>query len=138
MFFCEYCKIFKNSFFIEQLRWLLLAVLTQYSKVSWGVCSLILHLHVLSILIKNLPRTLYKLFFPCLNWLITCFRFHNMCWKNISCFRFWWKTYIKRCTNNYVISHVKRLSSVALCSWSSAFNFIYDSENGRMRCKQKY
>ena len=26
-FSCEYCKIFKNSFFIEHLRWLLLQVL---------------------------------------------------------------------------------------------------------------
>ena len=24
MYFCEYCEIFKNSFFIEHLRWLLL------------------------------------------------------------------------------------------------------------------
>ena len=29
----------------------------------------------------------------------------------------------KCCTNNYVISHVKRLSSPAICSGSSAFNF---------------
>ena len=26
MFSCEYCEIFKNSFFIEQIRWLLLIV----------------------------------------------------------------------------------------------------------------
>ena len=36
---CGYCKIFKNSFFIELLRWLLLVVLPQYSKVSWGACD---------------------------------------------------------------------------------------------------
>ena len=28
----------------------------------------------------------------CLNWLTTCFRFYNMFWKNITWFRFWWKT----------------------------------------------
>ena len=36
---CGYCKIFKYSFFIEHLRWLLLIVQPQYryNKVSWGV-----------------------------------------------------------------------------------------------------
>ena len=62
-------------------------------------------------------------FIPCLNWLVTCFRFQNMFWKNINCIRFWWKTYTKRCTSNYVIQRVKRLSSPALCGWSGAFNF---------------
>ena len=28
VFSCEYCKIFKNNFFIEHLRWLLLLVFT--------------------------------------------------------------------------------------------------------------
>ena len=102
------------------------------SKVSWSICSLISHLHVLSILIKNLHTKvaqiiiyyhITKQFLPCLNWLITCFRFRNMFWKNISCFRFWWKTYTKRCTNNYVISRLKRLCLPALWGWSSAFNF---------------
>ena len=32
---------------------------------------------------------------------------------------------------------VKRLSSLALCGWSSAFNFRYDLENGRMLWKPK-
>ena len=128
---CGYCKIFKNSFPIQQLRWLLLAVLPRYSKVSWvpalwfpppraftfdqklsrNVAQIILCYHVT------------KQFLPCLNWLVTCFQFQNMFWKNINCFRFWWKTYTKRCTSNYVISRVKRLSSPALCGWSGAFNF---------------
>ena len=57
----EYLDMFKNSFFfIEHLWWLLLTVLSQYSEVSWDVCSLILHLHVLSILIKNLQKKLHK------------------------------------------------------------------------------
>ena len=38
------------------LWWLLLAVLPHYSKVRWGACFLILSLHVLSILIKNLKK----------------------------------------------------------------------------------
>ena len=51
-------------------------------------------LHMLSNLIKNLGKTLHKYhhvtkqFLPCFNWLITCFRFQNMFWKNISCFWF--------------------------------------------------
>ena len=40
-----------------------------------------------------------------------------------NCFRFWWSTYIKRCTSNYVMSRVKILSSPALCGWSGVFQF---------------
>ena len=58
--YCGYYEIFKNSFLIEHLRLLLLTVLPQYSKVSWGVCSLFSRLHVPSILIKNLRKTLLK------------------------------------------------------------------------------
>ena len=47
-------------------------------------------------------------------------QFQNIFWKNIWS---WWKTYTKRCTNNYVIWRIKRLSSLALCGCSSAFNF---------------
>ena len=115
---------------MQDLRWLLLTVLTRHSKVSWGVCSLILLLHLLPILIKTFKIAqiiLYyhvaKQFLPCLNWLVTYCRFQNMFWKNINCFRFWWKTYTKRCTSNYVISRVKRLSSPVLCGWSGALNF---------------
>ena len=57
---CGYCKIFTNSSLIKHLWWLLLTVLQQYSKVNWGACSLILHLHVLLILIKNFHETLCK------------------------------------------------------------------------------
>ena len=59
-----------------------------------------------------------KLFLSCLHYFIKCIRFQNMFWRNISCFRFWWKIYTKRCTNNNVIPRVKRLSSPALCAWS--------------------
>ena len=31
---CGYCELYKNIFFIENLRWLLLTVLPQYSEVS--------------------------------------------------------------------------------------------------------
>ena len=138
----DIAKFLRTTFF-RTLQWLLQAVLPQHSKVNSGVCSLIPHLHVLSILIKNLQKNIpqiivyylvTKQFLPCLNWLITCFRFQNMFLKNISCFRFWWKTYTKSCTNNYVISRVKRLFSPAFCGWSSG----YILENGRMPCKQKY
>ena len=68
---------------------------------------------------------------------------HNMFWKNVNCFQFWWKTYTKGCTSNYVISRVKRLHvskdflplhfAVQVLSISG-----FDSENRRMWCKQKY
>ena len=32
-------KFLRTAFFIENLWWLLLTVLPEYSKVSWGVCS---------------------------------------------------------------------------------------------------
>ena len=80
-------------------------------KLSWNVVKIILYYHVA------------KQFLPCLNWLVTCFWFQIMFWKNINCFRFWWKTYTKRCTSNCVILLVKRLSSPALCGWLGAFNF---------------
>ena len=81
-----FCEVFKNTFFIEHHQWLLLTVLLQYSKVSWGVYALISRFHVLSILIKNLQKRwiIYsllsrdKIFFPHLSWLITCFRFQNV------------------------------------------------------------
>ena len=59
-----------------------------------------------------------KQFLSCLHYFINCIWFQNIFWRNISCFRFWWKIYTKRCTNNNVISRVKRLSSPALCTWS--------------------
>ena len=38
---CGYCELFKNSFFKQNLRWLLLAVLPQYREVSYGVSYLV-------------------------------------------------------------------------------------------------
>ena len=38
-----------------------------------------------------------------------CHKFLIMIWKNINCFRSWWKTYIKHCTSNYVITCLKTL-----------------------------
>ena len=109
---------------MQHLRWLLLAVLTLYSKVSWGACSLISRLHILLILIKMFHETqiiLYyyvtKQFLPCLNWMVTCFRFYNMFWKN-NCFQFLMKNYTKHCASNCVIARVRTLSSPALCGCS--------------------
>ena len=58
----RYGEIFKKTFFYRKhpIWWLLLTVLPQCSKVSWGICSLILCLHVLSTLIKNLHKALHK------------------------------------------------------------------------------
>ena len=54
MFPADIAKFLRTGFFIEHLQWLLLTVLPQYSRVSWGVSSLISRLHVYSILINNL------------------------------------------------------------------------------------
>ena len=50
MVFCEYCKIFKNSFFIEQLWWLLLL----YFGTFLDSCSDFYQIN------KNMPRVKYK------------------------------------------------------------------------------
>ena len=90
---CGYCGIFRITFFIEQLSWLLLTVLSQYSKVRVVVCFMISRLHVLSILIKNLHKTLHK-YFLSRDRIISSFLAEIK--KSINCFRFWWKTYTKR------------------------------------------
>ena len=59
-------------------------------KLTWNNSQIILEYHTA------------KQFLPCLNWLVICFWFQNKFWKNISCFRFWWKTYRNCCTSNYV------------------------------------
>ena len=92
---------------MQHLRWLLLKVLSRYIKVSWGACSLISGLHVLSILIKNFHET-HKYFFTITwenNFLLAWidWRVHlisEYVLGNINCFRFWWNTYKKRCTSN--------------------------------------
>ena len=56
----DIAKFLRTACFIEHLRWLLLTVLPQYSKVNWGACSLISRLHVFSILIKNSHKTSHK------------------------------------------------------------------------------
>ena len=83
---------------------------------------------MLSNLIKNLRKTLVaqiilyyhvtKQFFSYFNYFIKCIQFQNIFWRNISCFRLWWKIYTKRCTNTNVTSRIKRLSSPALCTGS--------------------
>ena len=77
-----------------------------------------------------------------LNCLFICFQFQNVFWRNISVFRFWWKTYAKLWTNNYVISLVKKLSLLALCLHFAVDQELsvlrYNFENGIMSCKQKY
>ena len=40
MFPMEIVKFLRTAFYIENLRWLPLKVQRQYSKVSWGICSL--------------------------------------------------------------------------------------------------
>ena len=93
---CGYCKIYKSSF----LDFAPPPAFDFDQQLTQNVAQIILYYNM------------RKQFLPCLNWLITCFRFQNMFWKNISCFQFWWKTHIERCTNNYVIPRVKRLQMI--------------------------
>ena len=85
-------KFLRTAFFIKHLFWLLLIVVPQHSKVTtWFdfahslafdfdqkltqiVAQVILYYHV------------KKQSLLCLNWLITCFRFQNMFWRNIRFF----------------------------------------------------
>ena len=53
-------KFLITDFYTEHLQWLLLTVLPQYSAVSRGVCSLISRFHVVSIILRNVRKTLYK------------------------------------------------------------------------------
>ena len=101
--------------FRHMKQWTIETVLPQYSKVSSGVCSLILHFHVLSTFIKKLRTRLHRQFLI-ITWQNIFFlggidRSHAFdFWKNISCFRYWWKTCTRYCTNIYVIRSVKRIS----------------------------
>ena len=52
MFSCEFCKVFKNSFFIENLRWLLLVTFNRGVEFFWNPTPtnkhgkvLFIHLH---------------------------------------------------------------------------------------------
>ena len=69
-------------------------------------------------------------FLPCLNWLVTYFRFQNMFWRNINCFQFWWKTYTKRCTSNFSPQHFAVGQVLSISG--------YNLENIRMQCQQKF
>ena len=95
-------------------------------KLSRNVAQIILYYHVT------------KPFLSYLNWLVTCFRFQNLFWENLNCFRFWWKTYTKRCTSNYVTLRVIRLFPLHFQLDQVLSISGYDLENGRMSCKQKY
>ena len=60
-----------------------------------------------------------KQFLPCMNWLVLCFWFQNMFWRNIDCFQFWWKL---KALHKYLcnIRHQKTFFPCFL--WAGAFN----------------
>ena len=138
-------QIFKNRFLIEQLRWLLLTVLPRYCKFSLGACSLNFTPprafnfdQKVSGKVAQIICNYYvtKQFLGCLNCLVTCLRFQNLFWKNISCFRFRLNIYTKRCISNYVMS--KDFLSLHFAVSQVLPISVYDLKNGRMTCKQKY
>ena len=57
---CGIANFLRTAFFIEHLRWLLLTVLPQQSKISCSVYFLISRLRELSILARNVHKTLHK------------------------------------------------------------------------------
>ena len=77
-------------------------------------------------------------FLPCLIWLVTCFWFQNMFWKNINCFRFWWKTYPKCCTSSYVISRIKSFLHPHFAVGQVLSISGYNLENGTWRWKSRF
>ena len=108
MFPVDIVKLFKNSFLIQYLQELLLTVLSWYSKVNWGACSLISHTSTCFwFWSKNFTkRTNVSLLsrektISCLLELIGHVHLiSEYVLENINCFRFWWNTYTKRCASN--------------------------------------
>ena len=92
-------------------------------KFSRNVAQRIIYYHVT------------KQLLPCLNWLVTCFQFQNMFWKNISCFDFDEKLTksVAKVTIYYHVSKDFLPLHIAVGQLLSI-----STENGRMSCKQKY
>ena len=133
--FLWYCKIFKYSFFIERLWWLLLIVLpkVQYSQLGCLYFDFVPP-HTFDQKLKMLHKQFFpittKTFFAFLNW-SSAFDFRIFVGKTLyNFFQFWSKTYTKHCTNNFV--HLYFAVDQVL-SFSR-----YNLENGRMLFKQKY
>ena len=131
-----------NSFVIQQLWWLLLTVLLWSTEQSYysppsqlgffdfvPPCTVDFDKKIFMPSGTNLYYHLTKQFHDCLNSLAMFFQLQNMFWKNINCFWLWWKTHTKHCTSNYVISHVKRLSSLHVVVVQVLSISGYDLEN---------
>ena len=140
---CFLVKIVKflTAFFIEHLWWLLLMVLSRYSKVSLSVCSLISRLHVLPILIKNYTKlcTNHPLLSRdkaisslVLNWLIT--------WSRAFDSRIYFgKTLISFDFDENIHKTLHTLLCNITCQKTClAFNFRIWIGKRKMVCKQKY
>ena len=120
MFPVDIAKLFKNSFLIQHLRWLLLRCLffdftpprtfDFDQKLSRNAAQIILYYQVT------------KQFLDCLNWLVTFIWFQNMLWKTLIAFDFD-EILTQSVVQVTVLSRVKKLSSLALCGWSGVFNF---------------
>ena len=146
---CGYCNLFKNSFLKQHLQCLLLRVRPRYIVKSAGVPVLWFHASKwLRFWSKTFTKpctnisllSLTKQFLGCLNLLVACFWFQNMFWKNINCFRFWWKTFssffactlrLVRCfqfqgmiwkTEECLVS-----KSIALKTWRWKSQFLFSS-----------
>ena len=86
---------------------LLLTVPSQYSKVSWGACSLILSLHVrfwsktfMKRCTNNSLLSRDKTISCLLELIVHLHLISEYVLENINCFWFWWNTYAKYCTSN--------------------------------------
>ena len=139
-FCCEYCKCFKNSFFYITAP---VASCDSYTTVQQSQLACLFFdfapppvFDLDQKLIQNVAQIIFYYHTKNLNWMKTCFQFQNKFWKNISCFQFWWKTYTKRCTNNYVTSKDFLRLHFAVDQVLSIAG--YDFENGRLSRKQKY
>ena len=130
MFPVDVPKLFKNSFLMQHLRWLLLKVLSRSSKVSRGLFFDFAPPRAFDFdqkLSQNAAQIILyyqvtKQFVACINWLVTCIWFQTMFWKTLIAFDFD-EILTQSVAQVTVISRVKILSSLALCGWSGAFNF---------------
>ena len=107
MFPVDIVKLFKNSFLIQYLQELLLTVLSWYSKVNWGACSLISHTSTCFwFWSKNFTRCCTNNSLLCCDKTISSLLelIGHIHLENINCFWFWWNNYTKRCTSNYNIT----------------------------------
>ena len=102
MFFCKYCKIFKNSFFRENLSWLLLFLETMMYEclISWMKIVVCINLVVNSVLfwLGTVPGRLHWIWADFINYLGDI--------NNLSRYQIFYLSLVyQKIINNYCTAH---------------------------------